>query len=194
MLHLPMTHFLKHVETTSEPVNAKITNPISLSRLFPCGREMKKFFDSLNKNKKSTGLIITNEIDNPFVNLDNFMKYFEVPQNIINIELPQMFLTTKIKLQPHIVNLELECVSMIDMIDFSENISLQSIISDVSIVFIENYYGNGDPDEKLCIDISHLYQLEQICFIDCDKCKNSIDRIIAKIKLPYGCRIVYLDG
>ncbi len=205
MFCLTTNYMLEYIETTSKPVEIELLNPNrddSFDKNY-----MKKFFNSLNKNKNSTKLIMTSGLYGKSKNIryDNFIKFFKVPVNIISIEIPEiiMDMSDKIKLQSHIVNLKLGCINMIFNMDFSQNIDLQTIVIVFNylnnIGFVEKVYDEENEESEFDrfhdnpIDISHLYQLKQFGFLKYEKCEDIIGKLMKNIKLPYGCKIIFID-
>ncbi len=204
MFRIPQSYFLRYIETTYEPIYLELY--IDPKKEIFDETHLNTIFETINKNKNSTELIITNceHLYVGAINFNNFIQKFRVPLNITTIELPIIYYDEydklRIILQPHIVNLKLHSVNDLFNIDYSENTDLQTIkivsahnqdlikhMSKINDQTIKKYRG----DNSNCF--AHLYNLKQICFLDCKDCKNNIIQVMKYDKLPHDCKVVFLD-
>ncbi len=184
------------IETTSGPIHLDIRykDNAGFNKQY-----LNEFFRAINRNKKSTELIISNE--HTGITFDIFMEKFKIPSNITTIELPLMRvdISRKIKLQPHVINLTLSCINNFFGIDYSKGANLkiiEIIFNYDDCEYIDRTYVNGNLINLFrnnSVNLTHLYQLEQIGFSKYEKCKNIINTIMESVKLPYGCKVVFLD-
>ncbi len=194
MLYLHDDDFYDYIATTAKPIRIYVTDKTDyvIDAVY-----MKKLNNAINKNIYSTELRFISRNIYDDVNFSQFITKLKVSTTIKTLELPEFNGGTvgQFLLPQGIANLTLGQFNDINRVDFSQNNSLQ---------YMEIRYRIANQlieDMKNENELSHLYNLQQICFkkicfkrhwdgvtaIDSDE----FEKIKTAVKSPYGCAITF---
>ncbi len=181
MLCLKQSDFLDYISNTSKPINLEMYDLAADYSDLDCDSFIKRFNDALNKNTKSTKLVISSKIWND-CNITPFFDGLRIPPTIKTLGISRLNYPKKLVLPSNITKLLLWDVGDISKIDFSENTGLK-------VIKIQVRYRH-----QINVDLTHVYKLHKFC-LNLEPSQGihekDGDNIMKHIKLPYGYETIF---